>query len=269
MKHNNRPSVSYFSLMSRFWALDELINFSPVATKLYFLLLHTANKNRWPSRFPFADTRAAVAVGVSAARIKTARKQLEDAGLIMVIPGGNGHAQKTMYKLTACDHCEMSHNPSACIDECHQNAVNVGSKNDVPTKTPNQDLKNEGEHEALEKGHEVGCKNDIPNPSSLLIRHIKDKDNLSSSGSENLDFDEIKVPQDGEKRNLTGLKDRLKELAASPADAKKIIIASDFGKIGHPVWGALSEIRNSKPGSITAPVRFILSRINHANSIRP
>lgn len=267
MKVSNR-TVSYFALLNHFWALDELESFSTTATKFYFLLLHNANKNRWPLRFPYADTRAAAAVGVSVAKLKTARKQLVDAGLIQVVAGGNGHAQKTMYSLTGCADCEH-HNSAECVDHCQKVDSKVGGVKSHPKQQPTL----LGDTLGGEVGANVGCKNDLPNPQPLLIRQNKDKTKTPPSsnkeGDEIFDFDNLQAPLDGVNRNFDGLREKLKSLGASPADAKRILALSNFGQIGHPVWAAFAELRNAIPGAIKSPVRFIMSRLQEPMSNFP
>ena len=73
-------------------------------------------------------------------------------------------------------------------------------------------------------------------------------------------FDLIVPPDDGVARNWESLKGHLKGYGGSESDLKKIAVLSDYGKIGHPIWTLIPQIRDSK-GAITQPVKFILSRI--------
>ena len=66
---------------------------------------------------------------------------------------------------------------------------------------------------------------------------------------------------DGLNRNLDGLLFNLRQLRISPPEQRAIILKSNFGVIGHPMWKGFSTIRESC-GKIRQPGRFLLSLCN-------
>lgn len=75
------------------------------------------------------------------------------------------------------------------------------------------------------------------------------------------DIDTLQPPADGTPRNFDGLLDNLRSYKIPPSEQYAIILKSNFGAIGHPVWKALSSIRGSN-GKIKLPGHYLLSVIN-------
>jgi len=71
----------------------------------------------------------------------------------------------------------------------------------------------------------------------------------------------MQPPPDGVNRNLDGLLFNLRQLRISPPEQRAIILKSNFGAIGHPMWKGFSTIRESC-GKIRQPGRFLLSLCN-------
>ena len=71
----------------------------------------------------------------------------------------------------------------------------------------------------------------------------------------------MQPPPDGVNRNLDGLLFNLRQLRISPEEQRAIILKSNFGVIGHPMWKGFSTIRESC-GKIRQPGRFLLSLCN-------
>ena len=72
------------------------------------------------------------------------------------------------------------------------------------------------------------------------------------------DICRMQPPSDGVNRNLDGLLFNLRQLRISPPEQRAIILKSNFGAIGHPMWKGFSTIRESC-GKIRQPGRFLLS----------
>lgn len=68
----------------------------------------------------------------------------------------------------------------------------------------------------------------------------------------------MKAPQDGFRHNLDGLIINLRELRISAQEQYAIIIKSNFGVIGHPLWRGFYTLRESH-GKIRQPGRYLLS----------
>lgn len=75
------------------------------------------------------------------------------------------------------------------------------------------------------------------------------------------DVDLLQPPSDGTRRNFEGLVENLRTYKIPPAEQYAIILKSNFGAIGDPVWKGLSVVRDSH-GKIKLPGRYLLSVIN-------
>ena len=60
------------------------------------------------------------------------------------------------------------------------------------------------------------------------------------------------------KRNLEGLRDNLRRLRVPLPEQYAIILKSNFGIIGHPLWRGFYALRESH-GKIRQPGRYLLS----------
>ena len=74
------------------------------------------------------------------------------------------------------------------------------------------------------------------------------------------DINNLQPPADGTNRNFSGLLQSLAQFRIPPADQYAIIRKSNYGAIGHPIWKALNDLRNSN-GKIKLPVGFLMSRM--------
>lgn len=72
------------------------------------------------------------------------------------------------------------------------------------------------------------------------------------------DIDALTPPVDGLKRNLEGLRDNLRCLRIPLPEQYAIILKSNFGIIGHPLWRGFYALRESH-GKIRQPGRYLLS----------
>lgn len=71
-------------------------------------------------------------------------------------------------------------------------------------------------------------------------------------------IESLAPPQDGMKRNLDGLIFNLRQLRITPQEQYAIIVKSNFGVIGHPLWKGFYALRESH-GKIRQPGRYLLS----------
>ena len=92
--------MNLFDLLANFWRVDEQRNFSGNETRLYFFLIHLANRSYWPEWLEYPDKRMAANANVSLTVLKSARERLKFGGLINYIAGG-GHRVKTKYQILA------------------------------------------------------------------------------------------------------------------------------------------------------------------------
>ena len=65
-------------------------------------------------------------------------------------------------------------------------------------------------------------------------------------------------PADGVPRNLDGLRRNLHNFNVPPQEQYAIILKSNYGAIGHPVWAGLVRLRGSY-GKIRQPGKYLLS----------
>lgn len=75
------------------------------------------------------------------------------------------------------------------------------------------------------------------------------------------DINNLQPPCDGMQRNFEGLLENLHSYKIPPSEQYAIILKSNFGAIGHPVWKGFSSIRGSN-GKIKLPGHYLLSVIN-------
>ena len=74
--------MTYIELINRFWKLNKEWNFSSTETKLYFLLLDTANSMEWKNPVQMSHTTLTKYFEESEATVRRARHKLRDADLI-------------------------------------------------------------------------------------------------------------------------------------------------------------------------------------------
>ena len=75
------------------------------------------------------------------------------------------------------------------------------------------------------------------------------------------EIDNLQPPSDGTQRNFEGLLENLRSYKIPPSEQYAIILKSNFGAIGNPVWKGFSNIRGSN-GKIKLPGHYLLSIIN-------
>ena len=90
--------MNLFDLLSNFWRLDEQKNFGGNETRLYFFLIHLANRSFWKEWIEYADKRMVANANTSLQVLKSSRKKLKKAGLINFVAGG-GFRVKTKYQI--------------------------------------------------------------------------------------------------------------------------------------------------------------------------
>ena len=103
--------MNLFDLMANFWRQDEQKNFSGNETRLYFFLIHLANRSFWPESIEFADKRMVANANISLQVLKSARERLHEAELLDFVPGG-GFRVKTKYRiLTPKSNLKLTRSP--------------------------------------------------------------------------------------------------------------------------------------------------------------
>lgn len=90
--------MNLYELLSNFWRVDEQENFSGNETRLYFFLVHLANRSYWPEWMEYSNKKLAVNTNISVEVLKSSRERLKNAGLINFVSGG-GHRVKTKYQI--------------------------------------------------------------------------------------------------------------------------------------------------------------------------
>lgn len=90
--------MNLFDLIANFWRLDEQKNFSGNETRLYFFLIHLANRSFWQEWIEFADKRMVANANISLQVLKSARDRLQEAELLDFVSGG-GFRVKTKYRI--------------------------------------------------------------------------------------------------------------------------------------------------------------------------
>jgi hypothetical protein len=90
--------MNLYDLLSNFWRVDEQKSFSGNETRLYFFLIHLANRSFWSEWIEFADKKMVVNLGISLQVLKSSRDRLKEACLIDFVAGG-GFRVKTKYRI--------------------------------------------------------------------------------------------------------------------------------------------------------------------------
>lgn len=90
--------MNLFELLTNFWRVDEQKNFSGNETRLYFFLIHLANRSFWPEWIEYPDKKMVANANMSLQVLKSGRERLKEASLLDYITGG-GHRVKTKYQI--------------------------------------------------------------------------------------------------------------------------------------------------------------------------
>ena len=90
--------MNLFELQNSFWRIDEYENFSGNETRLYFYLIHLANRSFWAEWIEYADKKMVANANISLQVLKSARERLKNASLIDFVAGG-GFRVKTKYQI--------------------------------------------------------------------------------------------------------------------------------------------------------------------------
>lgn len=92
--------MNLFDLLANFWRMDEQENFSGNDTRLYFFLVHLANRSYWSEWIEYSNKRLVANANISLDVLKSSRDRLKAAGLLDYASGG-GHRVKTKYQILA------------------------------------------------------------------------------------------------------------------------------------------------------------------------
>ncbi|GHV23783.1 hypothetical protein FACS1894174_09900 [Bacteroidia bacterium] len=92
--------MNLFDLLTNFWRVDEQKNFSGNETRLYFFLIHLANRSFWPEWIEYSNKRLAANTNISLEVLKSSRERLKATGLLDYVSGGE-HRVKTKYQILA------------------------------------------------------------------------------------------------------------------------------------------------------------------------
>lgn len=113
-----------------------------------------------------------------------------------------------------------------------------------------------GEAAGLEPGG--GCIGEQKEMVSASEEPVAMPGRTSSRQWTDADIDALTPPADGLNRNLEGLRDNLRRLRVPLPEQYAIILKSNFGIIGHPLWRGFYALRESH-GKIRQPGRYLLS----------
>lgn len=123
--------------------------------------------------------------------------------------------------------------------------------------TQNADRKSAEERgeEILFSQREAGSENAVPGetPSNGISRNRPPRKEWTDD-----DISHLQPPQDGLKRNLDGLIFNLRQHRIPQQEQYAIILKSNFGIIGHPIWKGFFDLRESH-GKIRFPGKYLLS----------
>ena len=132
--------MNYFDYENHFWREDDMENFSPTATRVYFYLLTLANRNFWQGDIVISDAQFSAKVGVALNSFKKGRTELINRKLIEIEQGGKGYARKTRYRLR-CRGSGQVRNQDRCSDS-YQPVTPLYNKTKTETKSKYFNSKN-------------------------------------------------------------------------------------------------------------------------------
>jgi hypothetical protein len=118
--------MNLFDLIANFWRLDEQKNFSGNETRLYFFLIHLANRSFWSEWIEFSDKRMVANANISLQVLKSAREHLQEAELLDFVPGG-GFRVKTKYRILT-PKSNLKHGPSLLNTKDKDSNINSNGK---------------------------------------------------------------------------------------------------------------------------------------------
>ena len=118
--------MNLFDLIANFWRLDEQKTFTGNETRLYFVLIHLANRSFWPEWIEFADKRMVANANISLQVLKSARERLQEAELLDFIAGG-GFSVKTKYRILT-PKSNLKHSPSLLNTKDKDSNINSNGK---------------------------------------------------------------------------------------------------------------------------------------------
>jgi len=90
--------MNLYDLLSNFWRIDEQKSFNGNETRLYFFLIHLANRSFWSEWIEYADKKMIANLGISLQVLKSARERLKEVELLDFVAGG-GFRVKTKYQI--------------------------------------------------------------------------------------------------------------------------------------------------------------------------
>jgi hypothetical protein len=97
--------MNYIDLINRFWQKDMELNFTDRETALYFYLLKVCNSISWKNPFGLSNAMTIAKFGWGKSSFDTAKKRLQEAGLIKFKPG-DGRGNIYRYEIVDCGDSE-------------------------------------------------------------------------------------------------------------------------------------------------------------------
>lgn len=120
--------MQYIDLINNFWRIDEQKEFNGNETRLYFFLLHLANRSYWKIEWlEYGDEKMKAYLGISSTVLRTARENLKGVLLIDFVSGGRGFRVKTRYKILTpklASKLEPLYNKTKTIDNISNSSKN-------------------------------------------------------------------------------------------------------------------------------------------------
>lgn len=163
--------------------------------------------------------------------------------------------------------------PTSKIQVIENKTTNYEEDNDAETRdivTPASENVTESPNiatkfEVIKRKEKEKKENILPNPPSTKGGDegggIDETTKRKKSDLTQEDIDRMQAPADGQLRNLSGLRDNLLLYRISPPEQYAIILKSNYGIIGSPVWKGISNIRDSG-GKIKLPGHYLLSVVS-------
>lgn len=157
------------------------------------------------------------------------------------------------------DRANVTFKPENVASGTHSIAQNSIAQNSKAQESIAEQRKEKPLHSSPENGGTEGA--DRASAEEAYPRKEENRPEAKSLGKDEeyrRKIAALQPPRDGQKRNLEGLLLNLRQFNIAPQEQYAIILRSNFGAIGHPMWKGFGTLRESH-GKIRQPGRYLLS----------
>ncbi|MDR1716528.1 MAG: hypothetical protein LBS20_11860 [Prevotella sp.] len=241
-------NITYIDRLNNFWVANKVKKFTPMEHHLFGYMLDIFNVSRnsnniWPSTITRETKEIIGEAKMTYYHLNNARKGLQERGFLYFKTKSG--SKTTVYSL----------DPFPVFSNYDQEPDDTPPETSSPEQSRARTAKSSQTPPSPADIPAAPAR--TPGPKGGVIRR---QPISNSSPPEVYDPDGDHPPDDGVKRNWEGLKGRLRDINCPPDVAKKVVQWSNYGLIGHKVWGILNKIRDDK--GLKMPVEYLVSKMN-------